>query len=325
MIADIHPIIIPTPFLVGPVNVYLLDGAEPALLDAGPNTPEAMSALREGLAAHGHSLSDIRHLVITHSHPDHFGMAARIVAESGARVYSHRYNADRLAAGRPDGERHDERLSRLFEESGVPASVMAGMQKDFDTSASYTEPLAVDVALDEGDALHLGGRDWTVLHTPGHARGHACLFDRDSRTLLSGDHLIRDISSNPIVEPPLPGETERPHTLAQYMRSLQRTADMDIAVALPGHGPAITEVRALVAHRLRFHQKRADSIAAILAQKPGTVYDIVQAHFPQMRGMGAFLAVSEVIGHLDVLEEEGRVRSERVDGLRVYALHTPDA
>ena len=316
--SDIHPIIVPTPFLVGPVNVYLLDGPEPALIDAGPNTPEAMSALREGLAAHGRALPDIRHLVITHSHPDHFGMATRIVAESGARVYSHRYNVDRLATGRPDGDQPDGRMSQLFEESDVPAGIMAGMYKDFDTSASYTQPLAVDVVLEDGDALRLGERDWTAIHTPGHARGHACLFDSASRTLLSGDHLIRDISSNPIVEPPLPGETERPHTLAQYMRSLQRTAEMDIAVALPGHGPAITEVRALIAQRLRFHRKRADAIAAILAQKPSTVYEIVQAHFPPMRGMGAFLAVSEVIGHLDVLEEEGRVRSERVDGLRVY-------
>ena len=320
MTADIHPIIVPTPFLVGPVNVYLLDGPEPALIDAGPNTPEAMSALREGLAALGHNLSDIRHLVITHSHPDHFGMAARIVAESGARVYSHRYNVDRLATGRPDGDQPDGRMNLLFEESGVPASVMEGMQKDFDRSASFTQPLAVDVVLEDGDALRLGEHDWMAIHTPGHARGHACLFDSENRCLLSGDHLIRDISSNPIVEPPLPGETERPHTLAQYMRSLRRTADMDIAIALPGHGPAITEVRALVAQRLRFHQRRADSIAAILAQKPSTVYEIVQAHFPPMRGMGAFLAVSEVIGHLDVLEEEGRVRSERVDGLRVYAL-----
>ena len=323
MIADIHPIVVPTPFLVGPVNVHLLDGPEPALIDAGPDTAEAMAALRDGLAALGHSLSDIRHLVITHAHPDHFGLAARVVTESGARVYSHRYNVNRLAAGGTDAEQRDGTLIQLLHESSVPASVIAGMYKDFDASASYTQPLAVDVVLDEGDALRLGQHDWKALHTPGHARGHVCLFDPNTRRLLSGDHLLRDISSNPIVEPPLPGETERPHTLSQYLRSLRRVADMDIAIALPGHGRAITEVRPLIAQRVEFHRQRANAIAAILTQRPRTVYEIVQALFPPMRGMGAFLAVSEVIGHLDVLEEEGRVVSQQVDGLRVYSLDDP--
>ena len=89
---DLHTITIPTPFPVGPVNVYLLFGPASTRVGAGPNSDEALAALRAGLAAYGYALADVRHLVITHAHPDHYGLADRVVAESGARVYSHRYN-----------------------------------------------------------------------------------------------------------------------------------------------------------------------------------------------------------------------------------------
>lgn len=319
MHCNLHPIAIPTPFLVGPVNVYLLDGPEPALVDAGPNTQEAWGALLRGLTQYNRDLGDIRHLVITHAHPDHFGLAARIAAESGARVYSHRHNVERLAAAQPAMRRQDDWMTRLLQEAGVPSQQLQDMRQDFDNSAQYSLPVTVDVALHDKDLLTLGQENWEVVHTPGHARGHICLFHRASGRLLSGDHLIRNISSNPIVEPPLPGETERPHTLSEYIRSLHRVASMNVAVAYPGHGGPITDTRGLVARRLEFHRNRAGQIAAIVAESPKTPYQIAQTLFPTLRGMNLFLAVSETIGHLDILEEEGRVRCQREDSTLIYS------
>jgi len=320
MNSNLHRIIVSTPFLVGPVNVYLLDGPEPALVDAGPNTEQAWTTLHAGLAAHGRTLADIRHLVITHTHPDHFGLAARIAAESGARVYSHHYNVERLAGAQSAMQNQDDWMMRLLREAGVPPRDLEDMRQDFGDSEQYSLPVVVDVALDDGDSLPLGQEHWEVVHTPGHARGHICLFHEPSGRLLSGDHLIRNISSNPIVEPPLPGEVERPHTLSQYIRSLKKIASMNVTVAYPGHGGPITDTRGLIARRLEFHRRRAEQIAAIVAESPKTPYQIAQTLFPTLRGMNLFLAVSETIGHLDILEEEGRVRSEGVDGLRLYSL-----
>ena len=317
---DVNPIVIPTPFPVGPVNAYLLGGPAPALVDAGPNTDEALAALRVGLAAHGYTLADVRHLVITHAHPDHYGLAARVVAESGARVYSHRYNLALLANDQAEAGQRSAYYAQILQQAGVPLPILAGMQRDFSATARYSQAVTVDVALDDEDVLTLGGSSWEVIHTPGHARGHICLYHRQSGHLLSGDHLLRDISSNPILEPPLPGETERPRSLSQYLRSLERVSALNVTTAWPGHGKPITDHRKLIARRVRFHRQRVEQIAAVLVEGPQTAFQIATALFPGLRGIQVFLAVSEVIGHLDILEEEGRVGLQQEGSTALYAL-----
>lgn len=317
---NLHRITIPTPFPVGPVNVYLLEGPEPTLVDTGPNTDEAMAALRAGLDAHGYTLADIRHLIITHAHPDHWGLAARIVAESGASVYSHHYNPALLANNRAENGRRRAYYAQMLQQAGVPLSSLIEMQGELSSAAHRTQPVAVDVALNDGDVLALAGLTWEVIHTPGHARGHICLYHRESGCLLSGDHLLRDISSNPILEPPLPGETERPHSLAQYLRSLKRVAALEVVVAWPGHGEPINDHRRLIDRRIRFHRQRAEEIEASLIEGPQTAFQIATALFSDLWGVQVFLAVSEVIGHLDILEEEGRVVAQQGEGFVRYAL-----
>lgn len=317
---DLHSIVIPTPFPVGPVNVYLLDGLAPTLVDAGPNTDEAMAALQAGLAVHGYTLAEVRHLVITHAHPDHYGLAARIVAESGALVYSHQYNLALLAGDRAEAGQRRAYYAQILQQAGVPLSVLAGMRGGFSAAAHYSQAVAVDVALNDKDVLTLGGAPWQVLHTPGHARGHICLYHRRSGRLLSGDHLLRDISSNPVLEPPLPGETERPRSLAQYLHSLERVAALEVAIALPGHGAPITNHRGVITQRVRFHRQRVEEIATILGEGPQTAFQIATALFSDLWGIQVFLAVSEVIGHLDILEEEGRIVSQQGEALVRYAL-----
>jgi len=315
-----HAIVVPTPFPVGPINVYLLEGPEPALVDTGPNTDEAMTSLQNGLAERGQTLAGIRHLVISHAHPDHYGLAARIAAESEAKVYSHRYNVELLASDQAIIKDWGDYYVQALLGAGLPSSLLAGTVRAFSTASSYHQPVGVDAALDDGAVLSLGGDVWEVIHTPGHASGHICLYSGQSGHLLSGDHLLRDISSNPILEPPLPGEVKRPRSLAQYLRSLERVAALEVAVTWPGHGAPITDHRQLIARRLRFHRRRANQIATLLSAQPRTAYQIATTYFSALQGMQAFLAVSEVIGHLDILEQEGRVSSGLTDGILFYAL-----
>lgn len=317
---DLHCIAIPTPFPVGPVNVYLLVGEELALVDTGPNTDEALAVLRTSLAAYGYTLADIRYLVITHAHPDHYGLAARIVAESGARVCSHHINVPRLANDQSEVRQRYAYYAQILHQSGVPLSSLAGLQAELSTALRYAQPVTVDVALNDRDVLTLAGASWEVIHTPGHARGHICLYNPENRYLLSGDHLLSDISSNPILEPPLPGEIERPRSLAQYLRSLKRLEALEIAVAWPGHGVPITDHRSLIDQRMQFHRQRAEEIAAILSEEPKTASQIATSLFSDLQGIQILLAVSEVIGHLDILEEEGRVMAQQTGGVVRYAL-----
>ena len=311
---------LPTPFPVGPVMVYLAHApGEPlTLIDTGPCTPETEAALVTALAELGHTPADVERILITHAHEDHFGLAADLVAASGAQVLTHIWNRTALEHYESDQEQRHRFYADLLQKAGVPLQVRTFVGQVTRNMRRFARSVAVEVVLNDGDVVHLAGHDWQVLYMPGHATGLICLYEPLKRLLISSDHLLADISSNPVVEPPLPGQTERPRSLALYQQSLSRIAVMDIAQALPGHGPVIEDVPGLVRQRFEFHRKRLSRIWEVLRQKACTTWEITLALFPDCGPLDTFLAVSEVIGHLDLLEMEGRISGEVIDGVQTW-------
>jgi glyoxylase-like metal-dependent hydrolase (beta-lactamase superfamily II) len=312
----LHALSIPTPFPVGPVNVYLAvgDPSTPStLIDVGPRTDPARSALEEGLAGYGVRVADLDRLIITHAHADHYGLAAEVVGASGAEVLTHAANLPWLAAS--GGADRLAFYAEVMGWTGVPAEVLMGFARERQGTSSYAEPIAVDRTLADGDVLDLSGEDWQVLHTPGHAGGLICLYQSQRRLLISSDHLIRDISSNPVLEPPAAGETERPRRLVEYLTQLRRVAALEVDLVLPGHGPPITDHRTLINERLAFHETRACRVLEALGNAALTAYEIVAELFPNPDPINTFLAISEVVGHLQWLEVEGQVTRTEQHGL----------
>jgi glyoxylase-like metal-dependent hydrolase (beta-lactamase superfamily II) len=322
----LHALELPTPFPVGPVTVYVAEAPADApgepltLIDTGPRTRDTQAALERGLAQLGYSLGDLGRIVVTHAHADHFGLAADLVAASGAQVWTHPWNVAALGDYETDRDQRVAFYAELLRQAAVPAEILAAVGQATRGVDRFARPVAVDGTLNEGDRLRLAGREWQVLHTPGHAAGLLCLYEPSSRTLLSSDHLLADISSNPVVEPPPPGQTERLRSLVLYRASLQRVAEMDIARALPSHGPVIHDVAALVARRLAFHDQRLARVLEALRNGARTTWDVTRVLFPNTSPLDTFLAVSEVIGHLDLLEMEGRIVGQNVDGVLVWRL-----
>lgn len=312
-------LVLPTPFAVGPVNVYLLDGAELTLVDAGPDTGEALAALEAGLAAHGHTLADLRHLIITHAHPDHYGLAARLAALSGARVYCHPLSRGVITADPADLTQRRAWYGEWLHQAGLPHPLQAQLLGLFRTLRDQQGvPAGCLVEINDGDRLLVGDREWQVWHTPGHAQGHLCLYHRPSGTLLAGDHLLRDITPNPSVEPPWPGSSERPRSLLQYFQSLERLAALEITTVWPGHGEPIYHYRTHTEGVTGFHRQRADEIAALLAGEPQTVYQLTRRFFPGLQQFDLFLGLAEVVAHLDLLEAAGRLQVAVTDGVLWY-------
>jgi glyoxylase-like metal-dependent hydrolase (beta-lactamase superfamily II) len=246
---------------------------------------------------------------------DHYGLAADLVGDSKARVLSHSWNIPSLGDQDADRERRTAFYARLLEQAAVPREVVGVVSGATRGMRRFARPVTVTASLAEADVLHFAGHDWQILHTPGHTAGLICLFEPQSRTLLSSDHLLADISSNPVVEPPPPGGAERPKSLALYIASLQRVAALDVSQALPSHGPAIHDVPGLVTQRLAFHQRRENQVLAAVQSGARTTWAITQALFPNLSPLDTFLAVSEVIGHLDLLETKERILGEQVDGV----------
>jgi glyoxylase-like metal-dependent hydrolase (beta-lactamase superfamily II) len=313
----LHAIELPTPFPVGPITVYLCHGpGEPlTLIDAGPHTAETQAALEAGLAVLDHTLDDLDRIIVTHAHVDHFGLAADLVDVSGAQVWTHSWNIRTLGDYQADRAHRLAFYADLLRQAAVPADILSAVGQATQGVNRFSRPVSVDVTLQEGDTLRLADLNWQVLHTPGHAAGLICLYEPTSRTLLSSDHLLADISSNPVVEPPPPGRVERPRSLALYKESLQRVAAMEIERALPSHGPVIYDVTGLVKERLSFHQQRMIRVLDAVQQGASTTWDVTNAIFPDRSPLDTFLAVSEVIGHLDLLEMEGKIRGEQVNGV----------
>jgi glyoxylase-like metal-dependent hydrolase (beta-lactamase superfamily II) len=318
----LHAIELPTPFPVGPITVYLaIAPGEPlTLVDTGPQTSKTQAALEAGLAHLGCTIADLDRIVVTHAHADHFGLAADLVEVSGAKVLTHPWNIPALGDYDADRQQRVAFYAALLRQAAVPTGAMAAVGLVTEGMRRYGRPVQVSTPLDDGDTLRLAGRDWRVLHTPGHAAGLICLYEPQSRTLLSSDHLLADISSNPVVEPPPPGHTERLRSLALYEASLRRVAAMDICQALPSHGPTIHDVAGLVSQRLAFHEQRMGRVLDALRNGAHTTWDVTQRLFPDRSPLDTFLAVSEVIGHLDVLEMEGRIAGQTAKGVLVWKL-----
>ena len=305
----LRKITVPTPFAIGPVNLYLIEDEQLALVDAGPKTDEAIEALKSGLSIAGYSLSDIDFIILTHTHEDHYGLARFIKDRSGAKLYTHKANLSLLTDREAEFHRIFEvSQKRLLHNAGVPDAAVASMRPMVETLESCGDQVEVDRALEDGDVLWVGKTKLEVVYTPGHSQGSICLYSAADRALFSGDHLLAHVSSNAVIEEPLDCGDCRPRSLVEYVASLRRIQDMDLAVVYPAHGEDIFDYRTLIEERMRLYERRKQDILNALGDKEKTPYQLAMALFSELHPFEVFLAVSEVIGHLDLLEVDGKVK-----------------
>ena len=302
---DIDHLSLPTPFPVGPVNAYLLLGEPLTIVDPGMVWDRSTELISERLGIHGHRVDEVAQVVITHGHPDHFGAAGWIAAHSDATVVAGRAEAPKLL-----GSMDRTRLGGLVADLGIPDETRDTFGSFYDAVRDLTHPIDPQRLhlLDDGDRLDAGGRTWQAHVTPGHSVGHLSLYDETDRTLLSGDHLLACITPNPVLEPDLDAPHGRRRSLVEYIDSLDRFCRLDPITVLPGHGPAFTEVPTLARAMRSHHGGRADEILqAISRTGESTPFDLVGALFPELTGFSIMLGISEIVGHLDLLERDGTV------------------
>jgi glyoxylase-like metal-dependent hydrolase (beta-lactamase superfamily II) len=308
---------LPTPYPVGPVNAYLLPGPPITLVDCGPKSSEARAALEAGLRTAGVGFADIRRLIITHGHIDHFGLAATVAAASGAEVCAHPLEVPKMTADRA----FVEPLRTVIAEAGFAPAIGETVIDTFRSFRRQIDTIRPTRLVNDGDRLDLDGGTLEVLHTPGHGQGHICLRWDDS--LIAGDLLLEEISPNPVIE--FDTEGRRLRMLPAYLRSLRRVAALAPAIAYPGHGEPITTPVARVHEILDHHEARKNRLAEMLARRSWTLRELAEAWYPNLGLFNLFLVLSEVIGHLDLLEDEGRVVIERRDDVLHYAVVTSQA
>jgi glyoxylase-like metal-dependent hydrolase (beta-lactamase superfamily II) len=315
--AGIHRLAIPTPFAVGRVNCWLIEDEPLTLLDTGPNSGKALDELEQRLAGLGHRVEDLQLIVISHQHMDHLGLSQILARRSGAEVAA----LDRLAPWLGDFsasmEADDEFGERVMARHGVPDDLRLALRSVSKAFRAWGAEVTVTRPLADGSTLELRDRTLHVLHRPGHSPSDMLLHDSDRGILLAADHLIAHISSNPLVSRPLDGaEGPRPQALVTYLESLARTRDMpDVELVLPGHGDPISGHATLIDERFRLHQRRARKIARLIAERPRTAFDIAHDLWGNVAVTQAYLTISEVLGHVDLLVNDGQVVEVEADGV----------
>jgi glyoxylase-like metal-dependent hydrolase (beta-lactamase superfamily II) len=208
----------------------------------------------------------------------------------------------------------DEFASELMLRNGISADVVQALAsvslafRAWGAKADVTRPLR------DGETIELRDRRLEVHFRPGHSPTDTVFFDPDRRLLLGADHLLAHISSNPLITRPADGGP-RPQALVTYLESLAKTREMDIDRVLPGHGEDIENHRELIDQRFALHRRRVDKMHGLIAERPRTAHDVAQALWGNVAVTQAYLTLSEVLGHTDILLNEGRVREVEEDGV----------
>jgi glyoxylase-like metal-dependent hydrolase (beta-lactamase superfamily II) len=339
------PILLPG---LGHVNCYVLaDDRGVTLIDPGLPGPESHQALIDRLAAADIPPDRVHTVLVTHSHPDHFGGAGRLHAEHGCRIVAHEQfstpfdrgetavDDDLLVLDERDGDDLDapDRTGLLeevlFGEGELPDipgrrtpwggegfrpsdAELAHMRAWDDLSKRGLLSLQPTDRLKDDESVVLGRRTWRVIHTPGHTGDHICLFDPDSGTLLSGDHVL------PTITPHISGMSPGPDALSQFFAALERVAEIDdVSTVLPAHGLPFGDLPGRVSEIIGHHHRRLDVLRDIAAELgDATVGEYSQRLFRE-RSWGP-MAESETFAHLEHLRRDGEMAGRRGDDGQVH-------
>ncbi|MGQ0847652.1 MAG: MBL fold metallo-hydrolase [Actinomycetota bacterium] len=306
---------LPLPFRSPPsVNAYLIEGSDGhTLIDCGTDWPDGYAALVGGLGTLGLDPAAIRTLVVSHLHPDHVGMAPRLVRDWGLSVVMHA-RATKLVTRYNDPDDFRLRTEHLAERHGVPSGAK-GPFMDVGQRPPWMPPIdPPDRVVDDHDTIPLGAnRHLEVLHTPGHEPAHICLRDSRSAILFSGDHVLPRIT-------PFVGYDELfEDVLSDFLSSLRRIERLAATITYPAHGSILEHGSARAGQILLHHQRRLSEMVEIVDWRGATAWSVMEKVFrPNLSPMDQRLALRETVAHLEHLRLTDRLRLPERDGRAIY-------
>lgn len=302
----ILPLSIPTPFPVGPINIYLVREDPLTLIDTGPKTSAALEALRSQLRAAGLVISDIARVILTHTHEDHCGLARIIQAESGARVHVHQWEHQNIS-----NARHNRVNQELVARTGVPAKELERMAAQYEWVRQFADSVDDLESYGDGAEFLFASGALRAIHTPGHTPGSCCLYREANRTLVTGDTILKSIKPNPILSPDPLDPARRFPSLGEYLVSLARIRRFAPTLLLTAHGDEIDDYEEHFHRLVRLIDDRLNRVIRLVPAAGITAWEMSLQLFPRVEPSERFLAVSETIANLDLAVAEGRLQVEK--------------
>jgi glyoxylase-like metal-dependent hydrolase (beta-lactamase superfamily II) len=298
------------------VNMYVLaDGDRVTLVDCGVwragGDQQGLPELERGLHQAGYALRDVSRIVVTHAHIDHYGLAGRLMELTGAELWMHAMtDLDCEKYRHPDTAM--ARRRDMYADHGLTEPELGSLARGLETWLPYLYSVVeASRRLRGGERIPIGGRDWEVLHTPGHSFGHICLWSPEADAVFSGDHLL------PGVTPPVTFERGfDADPLRSYLTSLDVIAHRDPHLVLPGHGRPFADCARRIEAITRSKMRRLEAIRLAIRERPRSVPEIADELFTRavVRFQRNF-AMSEALAHIAYLRWSGLVeRRTRPDG-----------
>lgn len=306
------------------INAYLVQGDNGYLLvDTGWNTSQAFDSLEKQLAEIGIDIQDISRIILTHIHPDHYGLVGKLKQLSQAEIILHYLEKSLIESRYVNMDALLQQMGQLLRANGVPPAEVSELQTASAEMLKFVAPIQPDITLHGGETISTGIFTFQVLWTPGHSPGHICLYEPTKKVLLSGDHILPAISPNIGLHPQ---SSDNP--LGDYINSLNEIKRLDVNLVLPGHESPFTALTKRIEELIQHHEQRNSKILAMLKVKPKTAYQIVaeMTWLSDTNGVGwqnlpAFhrrLAISETMAHLESMRFSGKINKFFSNGTIYY-------
>lgn len=302
-------------------NVYCIVGPPHVLIDAGLKLPGADAKLLRTLQASGCDPAQIESIVITHGHTDHFGLANDLVKATGAHVYIHDLDRDKLVEGKGYVKKKYIYYRGYFNDYGVPLTEVQKMEVWENYIADFAETIAPPSIerLEDTMSIDTPAGPLTALHLPGHSSGSCGLLLDQTRTLFSGDTVMYNVVPLPLLEPPQNG-ADKPRSLVELFDSFEKLKQFEVNLILPGHGDPIASVDHTLLRIERYFNYGCKRLKKVLADKPTDLYRLKLS--TDLKGLQIDLALrySEVIGMLEYMIGQQAIELRDQGRHRLFAL-----
>lgn len=280
---------------------------ELALVDNGWNTDAAYGGLQEGMAEHGTQPADLTRLIVTHVHPDHYGLTGRLADESGASVLMHEKEAEVIVSRYLQPQPLVDQMQSWMGRHGVPPMTAPQMARGSMGMLDKVSARKPDVTLQGGEHVRVGDFEFEVIWTPGHAPGHICLYEPNRKLLISGDHILPTITPNVSRHAQATG-----NPLSDYIKSLEKVEHLDVEILLPAHEFDTHDLKGRVAEIRHHHEERLAEMERCIGDG-ATAWEVagrVVWTTGKLADFEPFMqrsAVGETLAHLEYLHELGRI------------------
>jgi len=303
------------------INAYLIRGDKGYLLvDSGWNTNASFGTMHNTLLKKGLGFEDISQILITHIHPDHYGMAGRIKKLSGATIAMHPIEKDFIEPRYVHLEELLHQTDRMLLNNGVPRGEMEKLRDATVGLEQFIDPTPPDITLRDGATITTGEFTFQIIWTPGHSSGHICLYEPEKKILLSGDHILPKITPNISVHPQ---SIENP--LGRYIESLKELKQLKVELILPGHDQPFTGLVPRIDEIIHHHELRNQEILSVMGDQARTTYQIAReiiwgdkSRWHDLPEFHQRMAVFETLAHLEMMTADGKVDKLPGKGIIYY-------